>query len=99
MTREQILDEAKSIVCKDRNAQYGEPEDNFKVIAGLWTQYAENYIKNGPILPEDVAFMMLLFKIGRLITGGFKHDTLVDIVGYAACAEELMTNEIKNEQR
>ena len=32
-------------------------------------------------------------------TGGFKHDTLVDIVGYAACAEELMTNEIKNEQR
>lgn len=98
MTREQILDEAKSIVCKDRNAQYGEPEDNFKVIADLWGKYLWN--KPGYLIQaEDVANMMILFKIGRLITGGFKHDTLVDIMGYAACAEELMTNEIKNEQR
>ena len=33
MTRSGILDAAKQIVTKDRNARYGEPEDNFSVIA------------------------------------------------------------------
>ena len=91
MTREQILDEAKSIVCKDRNAQYGEPEDNFGIIAELWCTYLN--AKSGFLIhAEDVANMMMLFKIGRLMSGGYKHDTLTDIIGYAACAEEIASN-------
>ena len=30
-----ILEDAIQCVCTDRNEQYGEPEDNFKVIAEL----------------------------------------------------------------
>lgn len=88
MTREKILDEAKSIVCKDRNKQYGEPENNFGIIAESWGNYL-----NLEISPYDVAIMMILFKIGRLMSGGYKHDTLVDLIGYAACAEELESNQ------
>lgn len=92
MTREQILDEAKSIVCKDRNKQYGEPENNFGIIAELWNKYLSK--KPGCLIQaEDVAAMMMLFKVGRLISGGYKHDTLVDLIGYAACAEELESNQ------
>lgn len=83
MTREQILDEAKSIVCKDRNKQYGEPEDNFEVIAKMWQVYLETNITS-----FDVAMMMVLFKTARISTGGYKSDSLVDLIGYAACAEE-----------
>jgi hypothetical protein len=94
MTREQILDEAKSIVCKDRNKQYGEPENNFGIIAELWNKYLSK--KPGCLIQaEDVATMMMLFKVGRLISGGYKHDTLVDLIGYAACAEELENHQHK----
>ena len=34
-----ILEEAVRCVCTDRNQQYGEPEDNFRVIAELWNVY------------------------------------------------------------
>lgn len=39
MNREMCLDEAKKCVCTDRNQQYGDPEDNFGVIAQLWEAY------------------------------------------------------------
>ena len=64
----------------------GEPEDNFTIIGYLWSEYFKGIEDPTPC---DVAIMMMLFKIGRLISGGYKHDTLTDIIGYAACAEEL----------
>ena len=39
-TRAEILDAAKKIVTGDREKQYGSPEDNFGVIARLWSAYA-----------------------------------------------------------
>ena len=33
MTREEILEQAKQIVCTDREETYGEPENNFSLIA------------------------------------------------------------------
>ena len=42
------------------------------------------------ITPEDVAVMMMLFKIARYITADTPIvDTFVDIAGYAACAGEI----------
>lgn len=81
--REKLLDEAKAIVCGDRDQQYGKPEDSFYVIAKLWSAYTLCYFDE-----RDVAMMMVLFKVAREATGQSKRDNLIDIAGYAACAAE-----------
>ena len=85
-TRESILDAAKRCVCGDREQDYGSPEDNFAVIAALWTAYAGT-----DITPKDVAMMMALLKIARAKAGS-KPDTYIDLAGYAACGGELEVN-------
>lgn len=63
---------------------YGAPENNFERIARLWNAYLGGH----DIDAKDVAYMMMLLKIGR--TGAATtDDTLVDIVGYALCAADL----------
>ena len=86
MIRGEILDKAKEIVTKDRNMQYGSPENNFGVIAELWNAYLGCDYK---ITPIDVALMMALLKIARIATGNTKEDNYIDLAGYAACAAEL----------
>ncbi len=88
MKRDEILETAKQTVCHDRNSQYGEPEDNFRRIADLWTAYL------GPKLPRvltavDVSNMMILFKVARNTANFRKTDNWVDIAGYAACGGEI----------
>ena len=39
MNRKEILEAAMSYVTVDREAQYGSPEDNFKLVAGFWHLY------------------------------------------------------------
>ena len=94
MKRNEILESAAAIITEDRNKQYGEPEDNFGVIAEYWSTYLSRH--NGGrmvfITPADVAVMMALFKIGRITTaGGFTPDSFVDCCGYAAIAGEIAT--------
>ena len=91
LLREAVLTEAKTYVCSDRNSQYGEPEDNFEVIAELWTQYLARACSAlvKPLSGYDVGIMMALFKIGRMETGVHKRDSYVDAIGYLACAAEL----------
>lgn len=85
MTRNELICAANRIVCEDRNEQYGEPEDNFSNIARFWSVYLGQDI-NG----EDVAIMMILFKVARLIGSEYKNtDSWVDIIGYAACGGEI----------
>ena len=91
ITREYILREAARIVCGDRNAQYGEPEDSFRAIAEFW----ETYVRERCVTPgadvcideADVAMMMVLLKVARTFCAT-KADTYIDIAGYAACAAE-----------
>lgn len=98
MTRAEILDAAKNIVTTDRNAQYGEPEDNFAVIAKFWNNYLTT--TQGVCLylsAPDVAIMMALFKIGRIATArDMNEDSYIDAAGYIACAEECA---VKEEER
>jgi|SRR5690606_4599060 len=77
-----ILDEAKKVVY-ERNAAYGQPEDNFAITAELWSAYL-----GVPIQPEDVGMMMILLKVARE-KYQHKHDNLVDIAGYAECVARL----------
>lgn len=96
MNREMCLDEAKKCVCTDRNNQYGEPEQNFTVIAQLWQAYLQATLKSDEIeiLPGDVAMMMVLFKAARVATSyQAKADSFVGMAGYAACGCELTTGQ------
>lgn len=94
MKRDEILETAAKIVTGGKNKQYGEPEDNFAVIAEYWSTYLSQHNGGRVILltPMDVATMMVLFKIGRITTAGeFAADSYVDCAGYAAIAGEMAT--------
>lgn len=84
MTRKECLTAAIDAVCKDRKNTYGSPEDNFKLIADLWSTYT-----GVKISPRDVAVMMILLKTARVRTGTNHSDNFVDMAGYAACAAEI----------
>lgn len=93
MTRKGILDAAEACVCGQREQDYGSPEDNFRTIAELWRQYIQARCV-GPgvlvdLIPEDVAAMMILLKVGRIAGGSASQDNWVDIAGYAACGGEI----------
>lgn len=93
MNRSEILDTAKRCVCGDRDEQYGSPENSFRMIAELWEPYIrEKCVSEGAdvsIMPEDVAAMMVLFKMARVATGSYSADSWVDAAGYAACGGEI----------
>jgi hypothetical protein len=92
MTRAEILDAAKEIICKDREGQYGAPENNFALISVLWKAYIRGAIgQEIDLRAEDVANLMALLKIARIATGEPKADNYIDLAGYAACAGELAT--------
>lgn len=90
MTRAEILDTAKQIVTTDRNARYGEPENNFAVTAEYWNHYITTTKDVCLYLSAtDVAIMMALFKIGRISTArDMNEDSYIDAAGYIACAAE-----------
>ena len=89
MKRSEILDKAKEIVNGQREQDYGTPEDNFGLIADLWSVYLGAV--GTDLYPEDVAHMMGLFKIARLATGQGTADSYIDLAGYAACGGEIAT--------
>lgn len=82
--REECLRKACECVNGARENDYGTPEDNFGVIADLWTTYLDYEITK-----QDVANMMILLKIARIKTGTGTDDCYVDIAGYSACGYEL----------
>jgi len=84
MTRPEILERARKIVCGEREQDYGSPEDNFDKIARMWTAYS-----GVPFNSVDVAMMMALLKIARISTGTGTEDSFVDLAGYAACGGEI----------
>lgn len=96
MNRAQTLTKATETVCGDRDLQYGAPEDNFAIIATYWTTYLHGKgISVAPVHADDVAAMMVLFKMGRITTNNNSSadDTWIDIAGYAACGCEIMGNQ------
>ena len=78
-----ILREAERIVEGPRRDEYGDMRECFEMIANLWSDYVGTEIS-----VFDVAHMMILLKVARG-RDGFKRDSLVDICGYAYCAELL----------
>jgi hypothetical protein len=90
--RQELLDQAYKITSSDRNKAYGNPEDNFNIIAGYWNMYLRTAgvsdSSGRPLYSHDVAYLMVLMKMARLNTNPMHHDSLVDVAGYAACAAD-----------
>lgn len=102
MKRSEVLHEAEKCVCGQREQDYGKAEDNFRLIADLWSAYLHDNLMTTEKKPDgvvvesgtylttvDVAMMMSLLKIARIKNGGGTGDSFVDLAGYAACGGEL----------
>lgn len=83
MTRKECLEQAMGCVLRDRQKQYGEPEDCFETIAMMWSAYLGKIIQGW-----DVATMMALLKIARIKANPAHADNWCDLAGYAACGAE-----------
>ena len=66
-------------------------EDSFDEIAALWSVYLGH-----PVIGEDVAMMMILLKVARVMKCVSIDDSLVDIAGYAACAAEYIDKPVSD---
>lgn len=88
--QESILAEAEKVVNGPRAQFYGPPVVNFKRIADLWDAWLVGRPdRSAPISTYDVAYMMILMKLARLQHQPYHRDSVVDIAGYAGCAEKL----------
>lgn len=85
-----VLEEAIQIIHGDREKTYGNPAVNLENIAELWMVFLEK--KHGvlvALLPEDVAMMMVLLKVARLMHSPKHRDSLVDLCGYAGLIDKI----------
>lgn len=79
-----ILDEAKEIIYGDREKTYGHPSVNLENIAKFWSVYLKKDVN-----AQDVATMMVLLKLARMMNQPDQRDSLVDSVGYLALIERI----------
>jgi len=87
MGRAAVLDTAKDYVTRDRAADHGDMEDNFRTIASYWnTHLGIDFIE-----PQDVAVMMTLLKIARIRQNEKHLDNWIDGCGYMACGGEIVS--------
>ena len=89
MKRDKILEQAGNLINGDRAKDYGDAYLNHMRIAAFWNNYLDH---SANIAPTDVAVMMMLVKVARLMSG-WKDDSFVDICGYAALAGEMSTKD------
>lgn len=79
-----VLDEAKAVIA-ERGENYDHPLPNHQRIAAMWS-----VILGGDVTPLQVVQCMMAVKLCRLIATPTHRDSLTDICGYAACAEQII---------
>jgi hypothetical protein len=92
----EMLAKAADIVGGERAKDYGDKYVNHRRIADLWNMWLKESRKGDNALsdcPEiqayDVAMMMLMVKIARLMHSPGHPDSHLDIAGYASILEEI----------
>lgn len=88
--RSGLLQEAGSCVNGDRNVDYGDPIEDFRRTADMWSAYLGNGVH---LQPHDVAAMMSMLKLSRIRWSPGKRDHWVDLAGYAACGYDCSVRE------
>jgi hypothetical protein len=86
--RAELLDEARQLVTSDRNNSYGPPHQDFQRTAAAANGYGYSGPGGRPLEAHDIAILVSLVKISRLMWTPGKRDSWVDIAGYAACGYE-----------
>ena len=76
----------------ERERTYGDPTENFTRIADALN--ALGYLGPvGKIHPHDVAVIMMVVKLSRIVNSPHHLDSYIDIAGYAACGVEVAREE------
>lgn len=89
-----LLQKANELINGDRQGDYGDKLSNFTQIAkGFDTVLSRKLAPNQSISALDVALLMMQVKIVRLAHKPDHYDSLLDIAGYAGCAEALQLDE------
>lgn len=85
-----FLSKVNEIVTGPREKEYGDKTENHARIAKLWNMWLTETKEDGDaITPYDVATMMLMVKLARLMQSPGHQDSHIDIAGYVACMEEI----------
>lgn len=87
---EGVLQEALRICEGDRQASYGHPYDNYKVIRAMWSA-----ITGVELTYTQCVFMMMTLKMARELSR-HKKDNLVDIAGYAWVLDKVLEKAREN---
>jgi len=102
MDAKEMLEQTTALVGGQRAKDYGDKTTNHERIAKLWNMWFDetrtggketklHLTPNGSISAYDVAMMMLMVKIARLMHSPGHTDSHVDIAGYASILEEIAT--------
>lgn len=67
-----------------RGETHGSPENSFEIIAEFWSAYLDMVLQ-----PQDVAAMMVLFKVARVRSFPDHLDSWMDAAGYAALGYQV----------
>lgn len=78
MTAVQILEQAAAVIA-ERGDAYGDAADAMAMVAARWSLTLDH-----PVTPAQVMLCMIDLKLTRLAHDPGHHDSLVDVIGYAA---------------
>lgn len=82
--RQQILDEASRLICRDRQDVYGPPKENFERIRRLWSVTLGIEVELW-----QVGMCLSQLKDARIIESPRHRDSWTDKVGYSALGAEV----------
>lgn len=83
-THKSILTEAEGLVHGDRNADYGNPLDEFSRVAKMWSAILETDVS-----AEQIGLCMVALKLSRQCNNP-KRDNMVDAAGYAETVQMVV---------
>lgn len=89
MSSTDVLTEAHELIHKDRQESYGTAAENLGQTAALWSA-----LFGVEVTAHQVALAMILVKVART-SKSHHRDSLVDIAGYAGCADMAHVPEVK----
>lgn len=98
--RQLLLEEATQLTCGDRNAQYGDPLQDFKRSAAILNALGYQNSLNGGVRQltgHDVALIVAAVKMSRIAWAPSKRDSWVDLAGYAACGWENVEAQLRED--
>lgn len=87
---EPLLHQAQALIHGQRQQDYGDKLTNFSQVSMMWQGYlAPKLLPESRITPEDVTFLMIQLKLARLSKSPDHRDSILDVAGYAGCADYL----------